>query len=152
MNYEYIPEEGQNNKKIYDSLLLKQTDDPEENNLYPFVWLNTDGNLFIFANNRSILLSPKTNQVIKEFPQLPGGSRNYPGSGSSALLPIHLYMKNPKVIPAEVLVCGGTRHDAYYRASKKVLLELNIIIFLARTIQPNETLVLLLKIFRILYI
>ena len=120
MNYEYIPEEGQNNKKIYDSLLLKQTDDPEENNLYPFVWLNTDGNLFIFANNRSILLSPKTNQVIKEFPQLPGGSRNYPGSGSSALLPIHLYMKNPKVIPAEVLVCGGTRHDAYYRASKKV--------------------------------
>ncbi|KAJ0243877.1 Uncharacterized protein HA466_0198660 [Hirschfeldia incana] len=120
MNYEYIPEEGQNNKKLYDSLLLKQTDDPEENNLYPFVWLNTDGNLFIFANNRSILLSPKTNQVIKEFPQLPGGSRNYPGSGSSALLPIHLYMKNPKVIPAEVLVCGGTKHDAYYRASKKI--------------------------------
>ncbi|VVB17095.1 unnamed protein product [Arabis nemorensis] len=120
LNYEYIPMEGQNNKKLYDSLLLKQTDDPEENNLYPFVWLNTDGNLFVFANNRSILLSPKTNNVIKEFPQLPGGARNYPGSGSSALLPIHLYVNNPKVIPAEVLICGGARHDAYYRAGKKI--------------------------------
>ncbi|ESQ41971.1 hypothetical protein EUTSA_v10012975mg [Eutrema salsugineum] len=120
LNYEYIPAEGQNNRKLYDSLLLRQTDDPEENNLYPFVWLNTDGNLFIFANNRSILLSPKTNQVIKEFPQLPGGARNYPGSGSSALLPIHLYVKNPKVIPAEVLICGGSKQDAYYRAGKKV--------------------------------
>ncbi|CAA0403687.1 unnamed protein product [Arabidopsis thaliana] len=120
LNYEYIPEEGQNNRKLFDSLLLRQTDDPEENNLYPFVWLNTDGNLFIFANNRSILLSPKTNQVIKEFPQLPGGARNYPGSGSSALLPIQLYVKNPKVIPAEVLVCGGSKQDAYYKAGKKI--------------------------------
>ncbi|CAN8244129.1 unnamed protein product [Cochlearia groenlandica] len=120
LNYEYIPAEGQNNKKLYDSLLLRQTDDPEENNLYPFVWLNTDGNLFVFANNRSILLSPKTNRVLKEFPQLAGGARNYPGSGSSALLPIQLYVKNPKVIPAEVLVCGGAKHDAYYRAGKKI--------------------------------
>ncbi|CAN8252368.1 unnamed protein product [Cochlearia groenlandica] len=120
LNYEYIPMEGQNNKKLYDSMLLKQTNDPEENNLYPFVWLNTDGNLFIFANNRSILLSPKTNQVVKEFPQLPGGARNYPGSGSSALLPIHLYVNNPKVIPAEVLVCGGAKQDAYGRAGKKL--------------------------------
>ncbi|KFK26190.1 hypothetical protein AALP_AA8G214300 [Arabis alpina] len=120
LNYEYIPMEGQNNKKLYDSLLLRQTDDPEENNLYPFVWLNTDGNLFVFANNRSILLSPKTNKVIKEFPQLPGGTRNYPGSGSSALLPIRLYVVNPKVIPAEVLICGGSKQDSYYRAGKKV--------------------------------
>ena len=119
LNYEYIPEEGQNNKKLFDSLLLKQTDDPDENNLYPFVWLNTDGNLFIFANNRSILLNPKSNQVIKEFPQLPGGTRNYPGSGSSALLPIQLYMNNAKVIPADVLVCGGSKQDAYNRAGKK---------------------------------
>ncbi|EOA34777.1 hypothetical protein CARUB_v10022352mg [Capsella rubella] len=121
LNYEYILPEGQNNKKLYDSLLLRQTDDPEENNLYPFVWLNTDGNLFIFANNRSILLSPKTNKVLKEFPQLPGGARNYPGSSSSALLPIRLYVQNPAVIPADVLICGGARQDAYFRAEKKKL-------------------------------
>ncbi|CAN8275797.1 unnamed protein product [Cochlearia groenlandica] len=119
LNYEYILPEGMENKKLYDSQLLRQTDDPEENNLYPFVWLNTDGNLFIFANNRSILLSPKTNKVIKEFPQLPGGARNYPGSASSALLPIRLYVKNPPVIPADVLICGGAPQDAYYRANTK---------------------------------
>ncbi|VVA94356.1 unnamed protein product [Arabis nemorensis] len=123
LNYEYILPEGMNNKKIYDSQLLKQTDDPEENNLYPFVWLNTDGNLFIFANYRSILLSPKTNKVIKEFPQLPGGTRNYPGSASSALLPIRLYVENPPVIPADVLVCGGARRDAFYRAQYKKIFE-----------------------------
>ncbi|KAL1207598.1 Aldehyde oxidase GLOX1 [Cardamine amara subsp. amara] len=121
LNYEYILPEGQDNRKLYDSQLLRQTDDPEENNLYPFVWLNTDGNLFIFANNRSILLSPKTNKVLKEFPQLPGGTRNYPGSASSALLPIRLYVQNPARIPADVLICGGARQDAYYRANNKKL-------------------------------
>ncbi|CAH2065874.1 unnamed protein product [Thlaspi arvense] len=119
LNYEYILPEGMDNKKLYDSPLLRQTNDPDENNLYPFVWLNTDGNLFIFANNRSILLSPKTNKVIKEFPQLPGGARNYPGSASSALLPIRLYVKNPAVIPADVLICGGAKHDGYYRSNSK---------------------------------
>ncbi|XP_010470630.1 PREDICTED: aldehyde oxidase GLOX1 [Camelina sativa] len=119
LNYEYILPEGQNNKKLYDSQLLRQTDDPEENNLYPFVWLNTDGNLFIFANNRSILLSPKTNKVLKEFPQLPGGTRNYPGSASSALLPIRLFVQNPAVIPADVLICGGAKQDAFFRAENK---------------------------------
>ncbi|XP_010532465.1 PREDICTED: aldehyde oxidase GLOX1-like [Tarenaya hassleriana] len=119
-NYEYIPPEGVINTKLYDSALLRETTDKEENNLYPFVWLNTDGNLFIFANDRSILLSPKTNQVIKEFPRLPGGARNYPGAASSALLPIRLYLVNPKIIPAEVLICGGAKKDAYYKAGKKI--------------------------------
>ncbi|ESQ28590.1 hypothetical protein EUTSA_v10019163mg [Eutrema salsugineum] len=67
LNYEYILPEEMNNKKLYDSQLLRQTDDPEKNNLCPFVWLNTDGDLFIFANNRSKLLSPKTNKsLVKE--------------------------------------------------------------------------------------
>lgn len=123
LNYEYILPEGMNNKKLYDSQLLKQTDDPEENNLYPFVWLNTDGNLFIFANYRSILLSPKTNKVIKEFPQLPGGARNYPGSASSALLPIRLYVNNPPLIPADILICGGAKRDGYYRAHDKKIFD-----------------------------
>ncbi|KAF2561319.1 hypothetical protein F2Q70_00015503 [Brassica cretica] len=123
LNYEYILPEGMDNKKLYDSHLLKETTDREENNLYPFVWLNTDGNLFMFANNRSILLSPKTNKVIKEFPQLPGGARNYPGSASSALLPIRLYVKNPPVIPADVLICGGARQDGYFRADRLKLFD-----------------------------
>ncbi|RID55435.1 hypothetical protein BRARA_G02698 [Brassica rapa] len=123
LNYEYINQEGVDNKKLYDSQLLRETDDPAENNLYPFVWLNTDGNLFMFANNRSILLNPKTNRVIREFPQLPGGARNYPGSASSALLPIRLDVQNPAVIPADVLICGGARQDAFYRAETKKIYE-----------------------------
>ncbi|KAE8669164.1 Detected protein of unknown function [Hibiscus syriacus] len=46
-------------------------------------------------------------------------SRNYPASGSSCLLPIILNPnENRRVIPAEVLVCGGTAHDAYPKAEK----------------------------------
>ncbi|KAF2285256.1 hypothetical protein GH714_039129 [Hevea brasiliensis] len=52
-SYEYIPAEGKSNAKPYFFDFLRQTSDPEENNLYPFVYLSTDGNVFIFANSRS---------------------------------------------------------------------------------------------------
>ncbi|KAL9368467.1 hypothetical protein Peur_039666 [Populus x canadensis] len=100
---------------------LKKTSDKDENNLYPFVHLSTDGNLFIFANDRAVLLNPKSNKVVREFPALPGGHRNYPATGMSVLLPIKLHSKNNRVIPAEVLVCGGSGHrDAYTQASKDI--------------------------------
>ncbi|MBA0612096.1 hypothetical protein Godav_012739, partial [Gossypium davidsonii] len=77
----------------------------------------TDGNLFIFANNRSVLLNTQTHTIIHEFPVLPGGARNYPSSGCASLLPIMLKPnEDRKLIPAEVLVCGGTPHDAYTKA------------------------------------
>ncbi|XP_021903124.1 aldehyde oxidase GLOX1 [Carica papaya] len=120
MSYEFIPAEGTKNTKIFQSKLLQETTDKSENNLYPFVYLSTDGNVFIFANDRSILLNPRTNQVIKQYPVLPGGARNYPGSGMSALLPIRLFQQNPAVINAEVLVCGGAPHNAYELAGHKV--------------------------------
>ncbi|KAJ0043716.1 hypothetical protein Pint_17507 [Pistacia integerrima] len=114
-SYEYIPIEGQTNKNPTFLPLLQQTSDQFnaqtqfniENNLYPFVHLSPDGNLFIFSNNRSILLDLKTNQVVREFPILPGGSRNYPASGMSILLPLRLKLGTLKKINAEVLVCGG---------------------------------------------
>ncbi|MED6136558.1 hypothetical protein PIB30_057079 [Stylosanthes scabra] len=97
---------------------LHQTNDKHlgGNNLYPFLHLSSDGNLFIFANRDSILLNPKKNQVIKTFPRIPGhGSRNYPSSGSSVMLPLdhqHNFRK------AEVMVCGGASTRAF-RAAKK---------------------------------
>ncbi|KAM5565523.1 aldehyde oxidase GLOX1 [Rosa sericea] len=106
-NYEYVPKAGSFNKISYALSLLQETSDPVENNLYPFVFLSTDGNLLIFANNRSILLNPTTNKVVRELPVLDGGSRNYPASGMAALLPIKLNDPNPNVIRAEILVCGG---------------------------------------------
>ncbi|XP_010254463.1 PREDICTED: aldehyde oxidase GLOX1 [Nelumbo nucifera] len=121
-NYEFVPEEGKSNPTNYDLPLLRETTDEGENNLYPFVHLSTDGSLFILANNRSILLNPVTGKVVREFPVLPGGSRNYPASGMSALLPIKLYGENAAVIPAEVLVCGGARSEAYKMAEKFIFL------------------------------
>ncbi|KAJ4839886.1 hypothetical protein Tsubulata_003194, partial [Turnera subulata] len=120
-SYEYIPQEGQSNAKAFFFNLLKQTNDKDENNLYPFVYLSTDGNVFIFANNRAVLLNPKSNKIVKEFPQLPGGHRNYPTSALSALLPIMLNSKGRKVIPAEVLICGGSAHiDSYTKAGENI--------------------------------
>ncbi|CAI0628759.1 unnamed protein product [Linum tenue] len=122
-SFEYIPPEGQHNAQPFFFDFLKQTLDPEENNLYPFVFLSTDSNVFIFANNRSVLLNPATNQVVKEFPVLPGGHRNYPASGMSVILPIRLFAAGQPV-PAEVLVCGGSAHiDSYSKAEKNVFYE-----------------------------
>ncbi|XP_012477198.1 aldehyde oxidase GLOX1 isoform X1 [Gossypium raimondii] len=117
--YEFVPPQGQKNtlKDVIDFNFLVETHDPVENNLYPFVYLSTDGNVFIFANNRSVLLNPNTQTIIHEFPVLPNGARNYPASGSACLLPIMLKPnEDRRVIPSEVLICGGASHDAYTKA------------------------------------
>ena len=120
-SYEFIPQvEGERAATSYFFPYLYETSDIDENNLYPFVHLSTDGNLFIFSNNHSLLLNPTTHKVVRTFPVLPGGSRNYPASGQSALLPIDL---NIETIKAEVIVCGGNHPDAFQLAeTKKIFL------------------------------
>ena len=116
-SYEFLPrQEGQRPDKPYFFPFLYETSDIDENNLYPFVHLSTDGNLFIFSNNRSLLLNPTTHKIVRTFPVLVGGSRNYPASGMSALLPINLAASANGNIKAEVMVCGGNTHDAFYLA------------------------------------
>ncbi|XP_054798231.1 aldehyde oxidase GLOX1-like [Prosopis cineraria] len=114
-SYEYIPLEGEKSDKLHFFPFLYETSDLEENNLYPFVHLSVDGNVFVFSNNRSLLLNPKTNKIVRTFPVLPGGSRNYPASGMSALLPIKLDADG-KAESAEVMVCGGNTPDAFHIA------------------------------------
>lgn len=127
-SYEYVPPPGKSNDKKakYFLPLLDQTTDMDENNLYPFVHLSTDGNVFIFANNRSLLLNPNTNAVLRELPVLPGGARNYPASGMSALLPIRLDLTVTAAAvalpPAEVIVCGGAKNEAYGLAGRGTFL------------------------------
>lgn len=77
----------------------------QTNSLYPFVHLNIDGNLFIFAKNRAILFDYKNGVVIRNYTVLGGGTelRNNPNAGSSVLLPLQ-----PNPTEAEVLICGGT--------------------------------------------
>nr|GMD41174.1 aldehyde oxidase GLOX1-like [Ipomoea batatas] len=103
------------NKQFPLRLLVETTDGHLENNLYPFVYLLPDGNVFLFANDRSIIFNPRTGRTIRELPKLPGGSRNYPASGQSALLPLKLTpnTKANDFVKAEVLVCGGNTHEAF---------------------------------------
>ncbi|XP_020081367.1 aldehyde oxidase GLOX-like [Ananas comosus] len=61
-NYELLS--NGNSKNFFSLHFLQETSDPEENNLYPFVHLNVDGKLFIFANNRAILFDYENQTVV----------------------------------------------------------------------------------------
>ncbi|KAG8389903.1 hypothetical protein BUALT_Bualt01G0027300 [Buddleja alternifolia] len=111
-NYEFYPKISTADKSYNLPFLVQTNDARMENNLYPFVFLNRDGNLFIFANNRAILFDYVNGSVVKTYPMIPGGDpRSYPSTGSAVLLPL----KNN--IGAEVLVCGGAPRGAYVNAS-----------------------------------
>ncbi|KAL5722593.1 (methyl)glyoxal oxidase [Ranunculus cassubicifolius] len=123
-SYEFYPrnlmiETSLSNYKL--GFLQETRDYYDENNLYPFLHLLPDGNLFIFANTRSILFDYSANRILKEYPVLPGDDkRNYPSTGSSVLLPIRLtnqQTQNETQSPEiEVLVCGGAPPGAFYQA------------------------------------
>ncbi|GFP95185.1 galactose oxidase [Phtheirospermum japonicum] len=100
------------NYEFYPKTASSTNDYQIENNLYPFVFLNLDGNLFVFANNRAILLDFKNNKVVRTYPEIPGGDpRNYPSTGSAVLLPLK------DNVGAEVLLCGGAPKGAYVKAN-----------------------------------
>jgi hypothetical protein len=108
-NYEFYPKPSPFGPGTFALPFLGQT-----NTLYPFVHLNIDGNLFIFANNRAILFNYKTGQVVRTYPTLGDGEpRTNPEAGSSVLLPL-----KPNPTEAEVLVCGGSPPGANAAASR----------------------------------
>lgn len=114
--YEFVPKMGK--EKAFDLPFLHRTFDDREggNNLYPFLHLSSDGNLFIFANRDSVLFNYRRNKVVKTFPRIPGrGSRNYPSTGSSVILPLDHADRFRKV---EVMVCGGSATGAYRAAGR----------------------------------
>ncbi|XP_074274968.1 aldehyde oxidase GLOX-like [Silene latifolia] len=109
-NYEFFPK-----TQLFQLPFLSQTrTSPQvQNNLYPYVFLNVDGNLFIFANNRAILFDYNKNNVVRTYPVIPGGDpRNYPSTGSAVLLPF-------SGSDLEFLVCGGTPANSFLLALKK---------------------------------
>ncbi|GAB2248333.1 hypothetical protein Droror1_Dr00008215 [Drosera rotundifolia] len=127
-NYEFFPKEhwaglrAQNGP--FGLMFLVETSDGghRENNLYPFLHLLPDGNLFIFANNRSIILDYRRHIVLKEFPVMPGGvRRSYPLTGSSVLLPIDLrHEATSSSSPAiDVMICGGGKLGAFELARRR---------------------------------
>ncbi|KAJ2955045.1 hypothetical protein NQZ79_g8887 [Umbelopsis isabellina] len=73
-------------------------------NLYPFIHTLPDGNLWVFANRKSIIYDYKNNRVVKRLPDIPGNSRSYPLTGASVMLPL-----DPKNnYNVEIIVCGGS--------------------------------------------
>ncbi|XP_076893488.1 aldehyde oxidase GLOX-like isoform X2 [Bidens hawaiensis] len=114
-NFEFYPKISPVEKAKGLPFLVQTYDEQIENNLYPFVFLHTDGTLFIFANNRAILFDYLKNQVVKTYPKIPGGEpRNYPSTGSAALLPMRIVEGVVAVV--EVLVCGGAPKGAHVNA------------------------------------
>ncbi|KAK1362117.1 aldehyde oxidase GLOX [Heracleum sosnowskyi] len=117
-SYEFFPKNQEDGtlKNVFNlSFLLQTSDSKEENNLYPFVHILPDGNLFIFANQRSILFDYSNHRVLKEYPVIPDAKRSYPSTGSSVLLPFKLV--SGEVLPeAEVMICGGSYGGAYLKA------------------------------------
>lgn len=108
-NLEYLPPSAANNQPLYFPFLNK-TNDAQNDNLYPFVHLLPDGNLYIFANRDSIVYNYIANTVVKKFPTIPGEPRNYPSAGSSVMLPL-LAANQFSVV--EVLICGGAQYGAF---------------------------------------
>ncbi|KAK1321791.1 hypothetical protein QJS10_CPA03g01757 [Acorus calamus] len=91
---------------------LTEVEDRQTDNLYPYVHLLPDGHLFIFANNNSILYDYESDSVIRQYPPLDGGPRNYPSAGSSAMLALDFCTNFSTV---EILVCGGTDYGVFFR-------------------------------------
>ncbi|XVF73866.1 hypothetical protein PTKIN_Ptkin13bG0015800 [Pterospermum kingtungense] len=120
-NYEFVPKNIAAN--TFNLPFLSETNDRGvENNLYPFVFLNVDGNLFIFANNRAILLDYVNNKVVKTYPAIPGGDpRSYPSTGSAVLLPLK-NLQAPAV-EAEVFICGGAPKGSHIQALRNKFIE-----------------------------
>lgn len=87
-----------------------QTGDAQQDNLYPFVHLLPNNQLFIFANRDSCLFDWQTNTIVGNLPQIPGEPRNYPSAGSSVMLALSAA---DGFTFAEVLVCGGAQYGAY---------------------------------------
>lgn len=112
--YEFVPKSPGEGTFSLPFLSQTRTSWQAENNLYPYLHLSSDGNLFIFANRDSILLDYKNNVVVKTYPTIPGdGPRNHPSTGSSVMLPLSASDGFQKV---EVLICGGCPNNSYDEA------------------------------------
>ncbi|KAK3138032.1 hypothetical protein QOZ80_5AG0363590 [Eleusine coracana subsp. coracana] len=112
-SYEFVPLQGKANDRAVAMPLLRETTDDVENNLYPFVNLLPDGNLFVFANDRSVIFDHRADKVVRELPKLAGGGRNYPDSAMSTLLPLDLRNQVTTDPDPEVIICGGALKTAF---------------------------------------
>lgn len=91
---------------------LADVEDKQMDNLYPYVHLLPNSKLFVFANNKAVLFDHETNKVVKGFPPLDGGPRNYPSAGSSVMLALE-----GDYSTAVIVICGGAQYGAFIERS-----------------------------------
>lgn len=77
-------------------------------NLYPYVHLLPNGHLFVFANIKSVMYDFTRHVIVKEYPNLEGGPRNYPSAGSSVMLALQGEFSD-----AVIVICGGAQYGAF---------------------------------------
>ncbi|KAK9732771.1 hypothetical protein RND81_04G020600 [Saponaria officinalis] len=94
---------------------LADVADRQGDNLYPYIHLLPNGKLFIFANNKAVLYDYENNLVVKNYPPLDGGPRNYPSAGSSVMIALE-----GDYSTAEIVVCGGAQYGAFIRMESTV--------------------------------
>ncbi|GKB82923.1 aldehyde oxidase GLOX [Tanacetum coccineum] len=92
---------------------LTEAVDDQMDNLYPYVHLLPNGHLFVFANNKSVMYDYTNNVVLKRYPELEGGPRNYPSAGSSVMLALTPDTESGVYSSATILVCGGAQYGAF---------------------------------------
>ncbi|KAF9175163.1 hypothetical protein BGX21_007500 [Mortierella sp. AD011] len=88
----------------YKPVFMQFMVDALPNNLYPNVYPLPDGSVYIFANQKSVIYNVTSQEEIKRLPDIPGGPRSYPLTGSNVLLPLD----PAKNYAHEILVCGGS--------------------------------------------
>lgn len=101
--YEFVPKRKAG-ETVFSLALLRGTCC---DNLYPFVFLMPNGDLFVFANQDSVILNIGSGKVVRQLPKCPGNPRNYPSGGSAAMLPLKAPFQS-----VEILVCGGAATGA----------------------------------------
>jgi hypothetical protein len=101
-NYEFYPKRTPGEATLPLALLGGCCD-----NLYPFVFLLPNGDLFIFTTRDSVALNWNTGKVTRKYPTIPGNPRNYPSAGSAVMLPL-----SSNFASAEILICGGAATGA----------------------------------------
>nr|PNR54931.1 hypothetical protein PHYPA_005824 [Physcomitrium patens]PNR54932.1 hypothetical protein PHYPA_005825 [Physcomitrium patens] len=82
---------------------------PSDNNLYPFVYLLPNGDLFVFTNRNFVQLNWNSSKVVRGYPQILENPRNYPSAGSAVMLPLTWQTGFGF---AQIMVCGGAAAGA----------------------------------------
>ncbi|CAG8657068.1 14512_t:CDS:2 [Funneliformis caledonium] len=99
--FEFYPKEHEKGHKI------QFLEDSFPYNLYPIVMVlpgpKDQHQLFLSANKKAQIWDYVTKETVKHLPDIPGGPRTYPLTGSGALLPL----RHEDGYKAEILICGG---------------------------------------------